>query len=335
MSLLRSMLAALLLLMAVPPAAAETTFKIATVVPEGTNWMREMRAAGERIAERTGGRVNLRFFPGGVMGSEQTVLRKMRIGQLQGSAVTGGSLAQLYPDSQVYSLPLAFRSLDEVDYVRRHMDAMIEQGLREAGYVSFGLGGAGFAYLMSNQPIRGVDDLKGQKVWVPEGDRIAEAALKAVDVSPVSLPLTDVLTGLQTGLIDTVATSPTGAIALHWHTRVRYLTDLPLLYLYGALLLDSRAYERLPTGDREAVREELEGALGRVNRLSRQDNESARQALRDQGIDFVTPVPGERERWQLIEDRAMEDMARAGAFSSGALQTLRGHVADYRRRGGG
>ena len=318
-------------LSAPPFGAGAQTLKIATIAPDGTSWMAEMRNGAKQIAARTEGRVKFKFYPGGVMGNDTIVLRKIRIAQLHGGAIMGGGLAAIYPDANIYSLPFAFRSYDEVDYVRRRMDALIGEGLREKGFVSFGLAEAGFTYLMSNRPIRTVGNLKGQKVWLPAGDRVGAAALKAFKVSPIPLPLTDVLTGLQTGLVDTVINSPIGHIALQWHTRVKYLTDTPLLYVYSLLVIDRKAFHRLRPGDQAIVREVMEGASRRVNRRNRQGNESARQALRRQGIVFVTVSQENWEQWRQTLTAAVNRLSRQGVFTAAMLKILHGHLDDYRR----
>ncbi len=172
-SLLSLMLAALLV---VPFAHAQAlNLKIATLAPDGTLWMQELRKGGEEIAQRTEGRVTIKFYPGGSMGSDRVVLRKIRAGQLQGGALTGGALAEIYPDVQIYNLPMLFHSYEELDYVRAHMDKEIAQGIEAHGFVTFGITDGGFAYLMSSSPLRLVDDLKNQKIWVPEGDDISRA----------------------------------------------------------------------------------------------------------------------------------------------------------------
>ncbi len=249
--------------------------------------------------------------------------------------MVGGGLAAIYPDANIYSLPFAFRSYDEVDYVRRRMDALIREGLKERGFVSFGLAEAGLSYLMSNRPIRTVGDLKGQKVWVPAGDRIGTAALKALKVSPIPLPLTDVLTGLQTGLVDTVMNSPIGHIALQWHTRVKYLTDIPLLYLYGVLVIERRAFERLRPGDQAIVREVMEGVYSKIGRRNREDNESARQALRRQGIVFVTVSQKNWQQWRQTLTKTVNRLSEQGIFTAAMLKTLEGHLDDYRHASAG
>lgn len=315
----------------VPISALASSLKIATIAPEGSVWMTEMRAGAEEIKQRTSGRVNIRFYPGGIMGNDNSVLRKIRIGQLHGGALTGGGLATIYPDSQIYSLPFTFRSYEEVDYVRSRMDALLIDGLRQQGFISFGLGEGGFAYLMSNYPITSVDDLSGHKVWIPEGDAINRAGFNSIGVSPVSLPLVDVLTGLQTGLLDTVTTTPVGAIALQWHTRVKYVNDAPLLYVFGTLLIQRKAFERLSAGDQQIVSDVMSATLAKINTKSREDNQMARQALATQGIKFLHSTDEQQKRWIDPVSQTMDRLAHEGVFSATLLQTLRKHLDDYRK----
>lgn len=317
-----------------PAAAQATTFKIATIAPDGTTWMKEMHNGADIIKQRTGGRVQFRFFPGGVMGNDKSVLRKIRVGQLQGGAVTAGGLMDIAPNTQIYTLPLLFRSLDEVDYVRQHMDSKILKYILGQGFVSFGLSEGGFAYLMSNRPLTSTDELKGQKVWAPEGDRISRAAFESLGISPIPLPLSDVLTGLQTGLIDTVATSYTGAIALQWYTQVKYVTEMPLMYIYGTMIIDRNAFEKLDAADQAVVSEVMGGVFKKLNAESRNNNAEAYDALRKQGITFVQPSTDERQVWEASINKAMQQLADEGVFSPDLLKTLRGYLADYRRQHG-
>jgi TRAP-type C4-dicarboxylate transport system substrate-binding protein len=324
-------LIALLLLTSLPMANA-TTFKIASLAPDGTSWMKEMRAGADEISKRTAGRVEFRFYPGGIMGNDKSVLRKMRVGQLHGGALTGGGLAMVYPEAQVYTIPFIFRDYDEVDYARKLMDPVLLAGLKEKGYISFGISEGGFAYLMSNSPVVGIDNLKGLKVWVPDGDEISRAAFEASSISPVSLPLTDVLTGLQTGLIDTVASSPMGAIALQWHTRVKHLTYSPLMYLYGGMVVSAEQFNKLNAGDQQIVSEVMGGVFERLNQLNRNDNHSALAALQQQGIGFVTPTEVETQRWRASLDSAMQKLLNKGLFDPAMLEQLKGHLQQYRNQ---
>ena len=130
-------------------ANAATTIKIATVAPDGTAWMREMRAAADAVKTKTADRVEIKFYPGGVMGDEPAVLRKMKIGQLQGGAFTGGEISAVVKDAQIYSLPFLFKTPDEVDKVRAELDPLLKKSFEQAGFEALGISGGGFAYLMS------------------------------------------------------------------------------------------------------------------------------------------------------------------------------------------
>lgn len=317
-----------------PVSAAALTLKFATTAPDGTGWMEEFRKGADEVKRRTDGRVEVRFYPGGVMGNDKSVLRKIRIGQLHGGAITGGGLAEIYSDAQIYSLPFIFRSLAEVDYVRAKMDSLLLQGLEREGFIGFGISDGGFAYLMSNQAVQAVDDLKSMKVWVPEGDAISHTAFQSVGVHPVSLPLTDVLTGLQTGLIDTVAASAVGAIALQWHTRVKYLTDTPLIYIYGTLIVSRKAFNQLQPSDQTVVREVFGAVLARLNTQSRQDDVRARDVLQQQGIQFVRLNHG-NERWATVVEETTRSLSERKVFSVEMLQILQGHIADFRATAAG
>ncbi|HEX7047055.1 MAG TPA: TRAP transporter substrate-binding protein DctP [Gammaproteobacteria bacterium] len=298
-----------------PAQAAQTTFKIATLAPDGSSWMNEMRAAATEIEQRTEGRVAFKFYPGGVMGNDRSVLRKMRIGQLQGAAFTGGGLSGVYPDIQVLGLPFLFRSLEEVDYLRRELDPVLRKGLEDAGFVNFGFAEGGFATIMSTVPIRTTDDLKNEKAWVPDSDMISYRVMSALGVSPVKMPITDVLTGLQTGLVSVVGASPLGAIAFQWHTRVKYMTDEPLVYLIGLFAIDSKAFSRLSGADQAITREIMEATFKKLNEQNRVDNEGAREALKAQGVEFIDAPDAALQGWRETAKRVNLQMAEEGVYS--------------------
>ncbi len=312
------------------PAIAAKTLKVATLAPDGTAWMREMKAGAAAVAERTAGRLQIKFYPGGVMGNDAAVMRKIRIGQLHGAALTGGEMASVYPDAQLYNLPFLFRDYGEVDYVRERVDPLLLAGMEKAGWLTVGMSEGGFAYLMSREPVSAVDDLRGRKVWVPKGDVVAEAAFRNAGLSPVSLPVPDVYTALQTNLIDTTMSSAAGAIALQWHTRIRYYTDVPLSYLVGLLSFSKQALRGVSEADVAVLREEMGRAFGRMEGINRSDNEAALAALHQQGIKAVHPQGAELPRWHEFAASAISALADSGAYTPGLLDTVRRHLADYR-----
>jgi TRAP-type C4-dicarboxylate transport system substrate-binding protein len=257
------------------------------------------------------------------MGTDKAVLSKIRIGQLQGGAITGGSLAEAARDIQVYSLPLKFRTFDEVDYVRGKMDPQLSKQLEDGGFVNFGFAEGGFAYAMSkNAPVTSVATLRKQRVWIPDNDHQSEEAMKVFQVTPVPLSLADVLPSLQTGIIDTVASSPIAAVALQWHTQVKYFTDLPLSYFVGTLAIDRKAFARLAPADQAGVREVMGRTFREIDQQNRKDNVSAYAALLKQGIKPVKPSAAEVADWERNGQAATAQMIKDGIVSAAAAQQL-------------
>ena len=307
-------------------------FKIATLSPEGSVWMEKMREGAEELARKTDNRVTIKYYPGGVMGDDKAVLRKIRIGQLHGGAVVGGSLSKFYPDNQIYSLPLMFRSFKEVDYVRKHLDQRIAQGLEKGGFVTFGIAEGGFAYVMSTVPIRTVNEMRRQKVWIPNNDTMILETVKAFDITPFPLSIADVQAGLQTGLINTVTTPPIGAVALQWHTQIKYLMYEPFLYIYGVLAVDRKAFAKISTHDQRIFRETMGRIFRELDRLNREDNVNALEALRKQGIEFIKPSSEALEKWCADAREIPKRLINAGKLSQNMVNTLENLLKEYRSK---
>ena len=316
------------LILGLPLQAA--TLKIATITPEGSQWMKDMRAGAKEIKERTDGRVLIKYYGGGVMGSDQKVLSRIRIGSLQGGAFTPTALANQYSDLNLYGLPMAFDSLEEASYVRSRMDSRLSAGLEEAGFVNFGFAAGGFAVMMSNTRIEKFEDLKGKKVWIPEGDIISRKAMEALSLTPVTLPLTDVLTGLQTGLIDIVGMPPIGALVLQWHTKIKYISNLPLLYTFGFMAIDKRSFYKLSAEDQAIVREVMGQIYRNFDKSNVADNLGARDAMLNTGIETVSLEVSDFER---VRESMMElnaSLAEQGMFSKELYDEMLTHIEEYR-----
>lgn len=328
-------LGAAALLAFTPLANAQTQLKIATLAPQNSAWATQFTAGAKEVEARTDGRVKLKFYWGGAQGSESKVLQKIKIGQLHGGTFSPTDFQERFPDVNIYGLPFFFESQDEVDYVRERVDDKLKQGFADLGFVTYGFAGGGFANILSNEPVTSFADLRGKKVWLPEGDLISYEAMKALNLSPVSLPVTDVLTGLQTGLIDIVAIPPVVALALQWHTKVKYVTQVPVLYAMGFMALDQRAMRRVSAEDQAIIAEVMQDVYASVDQASAAESENALQALLGVGIENVTPAAGEFERIRTEMATTNQQLAAKGMFSAELLAEISAHLEDFRAANGG
>lgn len=307
------------------------TIKIATISPDGTFWMSQMRAGAEEILHKTQGRVKFKFYPGGVMGNDENVLRKIRIGQLHGGAIAIGYLSGSTPDVTIYGLPFLFSSLDSAEQIRKSTDSILSRQIEKQGFVNFGFAQGGFTYLMSKEPVHSFDDLRRQKSWVPENSAIGLSVYHQIGITPISLPLSDVLTGLQTGLINTVITSPIGALALQWHTHVNYAVDLPLNYLTAMLIIDKKVFRKLSETDQAIVREVMTKVYKTIDAQNKSDNEKAKQALINQGVKFIRLNDSEQSEWLRAGDQVIKEMIGKYDYNDTLYQAVMAHKPDAPR----
>ena len=292
------------------------TFKIATLSPEGSDWMQKMRTGAREIKEKTNGRVKFKFYPGGVMGDDPAVLRKIRIGQLHGGALGGGSLIKANSDYRIYSLLLTYQNQGEIDFVRKSIDPGIKKGFEKGGFVILGMAESGFAYIMSTkEPIHNMVQLRQQKVWTPSNDSASQKILQTFGVTAIPLAYGDVLAGLQTGLINTVAMSPIGTIALQWHTQIKFITDMPLFYSLGILAIDKKAFKKIKPADQKIVRDVMKKMFIQIDAQNRKNNLEALKVLKNLGIKFVKPSEDDYTKWQkmaadanqkLVDDKLLD-----------------------------
>jgi len=323
-------LALLLVCLVATPLTAQQ-LKIATLAPDGSTWMNALNAAAEAVEQRTGGAVRTRFYPGGVMGDSDTVLRRMKLGQLHGGVFTVGELAGQAPATNLYSLPFQFDDAEELAALREEFDPVIIDALRQAGLVAPAITNGGFAYLFSTERIETTDDVSSSlRVWIPENDPLSRRTLEEIGASAVPMSLAEVYTGLQTGTINTFANTMSGAIILQWHTRAKYMLDLPVLMTAGVLAVDRKAFERLDKQHREIWLQAFGDALREQEARTARENRDARAALVDEGIEIVQPDPRDAAEWRRISIRVLNEMLAADEFEVPGIGRLRQRLAEIR-----
>jgi len=305
--------------------------KLATLAPEGSAWMRTLQKVNREVDSRTGGALRIRAYPGGVMGDDQAVLRKMRIGQIHIAGITTLGLGSIFKDIQVLAAPFLFQTYDEVDHVLTRLTTRLEKGFEKNGYILVGWSEIGFVYIMSNKPIARLEDFQGMKVWTPEGDLLSQAVFRKVGVSPVPLSIPDVLMALQTGLVDVVYSPPIGAIALQWFTKVKYIIRVPLSYAVGGVAMTQKAFDRIPQEHQQTFKGIFRENISDLNTLTRRDNEEALRVIETEGIQPMEPSAEELARFQRIAQEATEELA-GDAFSMEMLEEVRTYLNE--RRGG-
>jgi len=273
------------------PAFAVTEVKVALVTPEGSAWTEALHRMAAEIEQRTAGEVRFIVYAGGISGDELDVLRKMRVNRIHAAGFSGVGLGVILPEIRVLEAPLLFAGCDEIDYVKERLYDHFADQFAKKGFAMLGFAEAGFVYFFSKTAIETADDLRSVKMWAWKGDPVAEIFMDAFGIRTFPLHVTDVNTGLETGMIDAFYAPPLAAVAFQWHSRARHLLDYPMVNSTGALLMNRRIFAQLSPAHQQIVRETAGKYAAELVRLSRRDNAEALSVLKASGVVFDTPSP--------------------------------------------
>jgi TRAP-type C4-dicarboxylate transport system substrate-binding protein len=243
----------------------------------------------------SGGKVELRIYPGGSLGDDVEMLRKVRIGQLQAVAVTSVGLSRIDDSIEALHIPLLFRSYEELDYVREKMAPKFEAALSQKGFVVLNWSDGGWAQFFTKRPAKTLDDLRSMKLWIASGDPKAEQLYRDFGMRPTPLPMTEMLTALQTGLIEAIDVPPLFAMLDGSYQRAPYMTDIRWAPVMGGTVISKEAWESIPADVRPkllaSARKAGEEMRGRIRQLG----EDAITQMKQRGL---TVVEADRDAWQ-------------------------------------
>lgn len=272
--------------------------KMATVIPEGSSWHQIMREMGEKWKKAPGGGVTLRIYAGGVLGDEPSAVSKMRIKQIQGAALSTEGLAQVDPSLRAFTIPMMFRSYEELDYVREKLRPTLEKRLLEKGFVVVNWGDGGWVTFFSKKPVLRPDDLRKLKLFVWEGDAPSLDIWKDVRFDPVPLASTEILTALQTGLVEAVPTTPLLALSSQWFALAPNMIELKWGPLLGATVITKDAWDRIPEAARPAILAAATEAGERLKAEIRKSNDEAVRVMKERGLKTLAVPPDVEAIWR-------------------------------------
>ena len=307
-----------------------TTIKIATLAPEGSAWIQNLNDLNSELKKKTSNSVQFKIYPGGVLGDEKDMIRKMYVGQIHAAILTSAGLSGIFSEMDVFQIPFLFETYDEVDYVIKKMAPFFEDGFEKKGYRVLGWSEGGFIRLMSTKPIANLSDLQKAKVWTWEDAPMAKAIFDEADVSAIPLSLPDVLVGLQTGLVEVVYAPPTGAISLQWFTKTKYMTDVPLIYLIGAVVVKKNIFKKISPDHQQVLIDICTEHMEQLKLTLRKENQEAIKVMTKHGVKLIKPTQVQIEEFKKVSQNAMKNQT-GKSFSKKIRDEVINHLEEYRK----
>lgn len=331
MKKLMMFLSAMLMAAVLSATAAKYEIKFASIVPDGSTWMNTMNELNDEIQEKTGGEVKFKFYPGGVMGDEKDVLRKINIKQLQAGGFTSQGLGEVVPEVRLLNLPLIFQSYKDVDNVMLKMEPSLEKQFEKKGYVVLGWPEVGFVFVFTKNKVETLSDLQRTKMWIWGDDVLVGTLFKNLKIVPIPLSITDVLQSLQTGMIEGVYCSSLSAIAMQWNTKVKYMLDLKIANVPGGILISKNAWDKIPVNYQVIVKTTCKKYFDKLTQMSRKENEDALNVLKKQGIIFTKILkPEDTKLFEDVSVKTANDLV-GKYYTKPALDEMLKSLADGRK----
>lgn len=279
------------------PAMAQT-IKLGTLAPEGSPWYSAIRDMAETWKVATAGRVQFRIYPGGVAGDDPDMVRKMRVGQLHAAALSGTGLYEIAPEIQALMMPTMFNSYEELDYVRDRIAPKLEAILEAKGFKVLNWGDAGWVHFFAQKPVVRPEDLKPLRLFAWSGQPAFAEAWKDAGYHPVELASTDILMGLQSGLINAFAVPPIAALSFQWFGLAKHMTDLKWAPLVGATVISTRKWQEIPDELKPVLLKSARETGARLQRQVRKLGDDAVEAMKKHGLVVHHVPPDVAAEWE-------------------------------------
>jgi len=294
-------------------ALAQTRIRLATLVPSGTSYHHSLQAMGAKWKQSSNGAISLTIYADGTMGSEDEIVRRMRVGQLQAALLTVAGISEIDPAvGALQKMPLVYRSLDEAAYVRDKLASDLNRRLAEKGFVVLFWADAGWVRMFSKEPAILPQDFKKMKIFVTAGDVAQSELYKSGGFNPVLLEWTDALTGLQTGMIDAVPTIPLHALSNQFYLSAHHMLALNWLPLVGGLIITKKSWDALQPAERDAMLKSATECSQEFQTLGRQETQESIESMQKRGLQVHAVSLEAEQDWQ--------------RFSEGFYPRIRGNI---------
>jgi len=282
--------------------------KLATVAPEGTEYYNLLFEMGQRWQQETNGQIQLRIYPNGVVGGERDTIRKMRVGQIQASAMSSIGLAELTDQIQAFTLPMGFKNYDEIDRVKNVMFGDISEGLSQSGFKLLFLVDIGWVYWFSTEEISVPQDLMDAKIYTTGGDYVTVELFKKFGFNAIPVSETDILTSLQTGMINSMQTVPILSLSSGWSALMPNMLDLKWGAFVGAVIVDERVWKKIKPEHQKIMMEIAQDIGKKYQKSGREMEKKAIDVMQQYGMKIKKPSDKEIAIWNDFKDEITPDV---------------------------
>jgi TRAP-type C4-dicarboxylate transport system substrate-binding protein len=326
----RSLVAAALAALLFGHAHAQQVVKVATIAPKGSIYHRVLQEMGEAYRTASGSQARFVIYPDSIQGTEADTVRRMRVGQLDASMLTVVGLTEIDPSvAALQYMPMMFRSWEEVDYVREKLRPELEGKLADKGFAVLIWGEGGWVQFFTKEPIVHPEEFKRAKIFAWSGDRLQPAIMKSLGYQPVSIPIGDILPGLETGMLDTVPVAPLWALVGQFDRVTRNMVRVNWVPIVGATVMRKQTLEAMKPAARDALLAASRKATDELRAHRAVQDEESIKAMQARGLTVRSMTPELEREWHALAERSWPHV-RGTMVPAETFDEVRALLAQYR-----
>jgi TRAP-type C4-dicarboxylate transport system substrate-binding protein len=311
--------------------AADMQLRIGTLAPKNSLYHRQLMEIGEAWRNAQGGTSKYVVYPDGSQGGEAEMARRLRIGQLQSALMSVVGLREIEPSiTALQSLPLLFKSWEELDYVREKMRPAMEKKFLDKGFVVLAWGDAGWVRFFSKDAAVRAEDYKHMKFFSWGAEKEQQSIMKSLGYTPVPLETADILPAMQTGMINVVPSTPYFALASQIYNTAPHMLEINWAPIVGAMVVTTRAWDAMTPAAQDALRAAGEKAGVQMRAQARREVDEAVEAMKKRGLIVHKPNVQEMQEWNDLAAQIYPRI-RGSMVPSDTFDEVFKHVKAYRQ----
>ena len=327
----KSLVLAAGLLAALHTSAADMQLRIGTLVPKNSLYHRQLMEMGEAWRNAQGGASKYVVYPDGSQGGEAEMARRMRIGQLQSALMSVVGLREIEPSiTALQSLPLLFKSWEELDYVREKMRPAMEKKFLAKGFVVLAWGDAGWVRFFSKDAATRPGDYKRMKFFSWGAELEQQSIMKSLGYTPVPLETADILPSIQTGMINVVPSTPYFALASQIYNTAPHMLEINWAPIVGAMVVTTKAWDAMAPAAQLALRTAGDKAGVQLRAQARREVDEAVDAMKKRGLIVHKPNAQEMQEWNELAEQ-LYPRIRGTMVPAETFDEVFKHLKDYRQ----
>ena len=304
--------------------------KLGSLAPMGTPWDTSLKKMAGEWKKISKGKIKLKIYPGGIAGDEDDMIRKIRIGQLDAAGLTGVGLSRIFKGVFAIQMPFVVRDDKELDYLLEKMMPYYEKKMAEKGFKVLHWSKSGWAYFYSRRPIKSPNDLRKQKLFIWEGDADLTKAWKDYKFQPVPLSATELMTSLQSGMVDAIMVNPLVAGASQYFGIAKNMCDMKVTPFLGAIVISTKVWKKIKPKLKPELQKSASIICTKMDKDVVKSNKDTMKIMKKYGLKVHKVSKANRRKWEKLFDEGRQRLVGTTVHKE-SYDMIKKFLKEYRK----